>query len=58
MKLENKAIIVTGSCTGIGRAIALKCVEEGAKVVIHGLEADLAEETVNEIGPDRAVSLV
>ncbi len=58
MKLENKAIIVTGSCTGIGRAIAMKCVEEGAKVVIHGLEADLAEETVNEIGPDRAVSLV
>ena len=58
MKLKDKTIIVTGSCTGIGKAIAKLCVEEGAKVVITGLETDLAEETVNELGPDNAVSLV
>jgi len=38
MRLENKVIIVTGSTTGIGKAIAIRCVKEGAKVVVHGLE--------------------
>ena len=55
MKLKDQAIIVTGSCTGIGKAIAKLCVDEGAKVVINGLEADLAAETVAELGPDNAV---
>lgn len=55
MRLKNKIIIVTGSTTGIGKAIALRCVEEGAKVVLHGLEQDLGEEVLNEIGNDKAV---
>lgn len=58
MRLQNKVIIVTGSCTGIGKAIAKRCVAEGAKVVIHGLEPDLAVEVVAEIGADHAVSHV
>lgn len=58
MRLENKVIIVTGSATGIGKAIALRCVREGARVVIHGLEADLAQEVTAEIGDERAVSHV
>ena len=58
MKLKDKTIIVTGSTTGIGKAIARCCVQEGAKVVVNGLEKDLAEETVNELGPGNAVSLV
>lgn len=56
MRLKNKVIIVTGSCTGIGKAIAKRCVQEGAQVVIHGLEADLAQDVIAEIGSDRAVS--
>jgi NAD(P)-dependent dehydrogenase (short-subunit alcohol dehydrogenase family) len=35
MKLENKVIIVTGCATGIGKAIAKKCLQEGAKVLAH-----------------------
>ncbi len=50
MRLQNKVIIVTGSCTGIGKAIARRCVKEGAKVVIHGLEQDLGESLVAELG--------
>lgn len=58
MRLENKSIIVTGSCTGIGKAIAKRCVAEGARVVIHGLEKDWGEEVVAELGPDKAVLLI
>lgn len=54
-RLADKVIIVTGSCTGIGRAIALRCSAEGARVVIHGLEQRLGEELVAQIGGDRAV---
>lgn len=55
MRLENKVIIVTGSCTGIGKAIAKQVVAEGAKVVVHGLEEDLGEEVVTELGAGNAV---
>src|SRR5690606_4950391 len=55
MRLAHKVVIVTGSCTGIGRAIAIQCAVEGARVVVHGLEPELGEEVVAEIGPDRAV---
>ena len=55
MRLQNKVIIVTGSTTGIGKAIALRCVQEGAMVVIHGLEKEWGEAVINEISEDRAV---
>jgi NAD(P)-dependent dehydrogenase (short-subunit alcohol dehydrogenase family) len=52
MRLQDKVILVTGSTTGIGKAIAKRCVREGAKVIIHGLEKDLAEATLAEIGAE------
>jgi NAD(P)-dependent dehydrogenase (short-subunit alcohol dehydrogenase family) len=55
MRLQNKVIIVTGSCTGIGKAIAVRCVSEGASVVINGLEKDLGEAVVQELEDGRAV---
>jgi NAD(P)-dependent dehydrogenase (short-subunit alcohol dehydrogenase family) len=57
MRLAQKIIIVTGSTTGIGKAIAKRCLEEGARVLIHGLEADLGAATVAELDPsgDRTV---
>jgi len=55
MRLKDKIVIVTGSTTGIGKAIALRCVAEGASVVIHGLEQELGETVVKEIGSDKAV---
>ena len=55
MRLENKVIIVTGSCTGIGKAIARQVVVEGARVVIHGLEREWGEAIVSELGEDKAV---
>ena len=58
MRLQDKVIIVTGSCTGIGKAIAVRCVAEGARVVIHGLEKHLGEDVVNMLGNDKAVLLI
>ena len=55
MRLQNKVIIITGSTTGIGKAIALRCVAEGARVVIHGLEESWGRSVVAELGQDRAV---
>lgn len=49
MRLKDKAIIVTGSTTGIGEAIARRCVTEGARVVINGLEQDLGEKVLADI---------
>lgn len=46
-KLEGKVVVVTGASRGIGRAIALKLADEGAKVVVNysGSQAK-AEEVV------------
>jgi NAD(P)-dependent dehydrogenase (short-subunit alcohol dehydrogenase family) len=55
MRLKDKVVIITGSCTGIGKAIAIRCVEEGAKVIIHGLERDLGEEVLHITGSKKAV---
>lgn len=55
MRLQKKVIIVTGSTMGIGKAIALRCAKEGGRVVINGLEENLGEEIVSEIGREKAV---
>ncbi|WP_276371027.1 SDR family oxidoreductase [Chryseolinea sp. H1M3-3] len=55
MRLLGKVIIITGSTTGIGKAIATACVKEGARVVIHGLEKDWGENVVENLGNDKAI---
>jgi NAD(P)-dependent dehydrogenase (short-subunit alcohol dehydrogenase family) len=55
MRLQNKVIIITGSTKGIGKAIAIRCVAEGANVVIHGLEEEWGNEVIAELGNEKAV---
>ena len=56
MKLDGKTIIVTGSGTGIGKAIAKLCVNEGAQVVISDKDGKSAEETVEELGQEKTIA--
>jgi NAD(P)-dependent dehydrogenase (short-subunit alcohol dehydrogenase family) len=58
MRLRGKVIIVTGSTTGIGKAIAIDCIAEGASVVIHGLEEDLGKAVMGSLPPGRAHLIV
>jgi NAD(P)-dependent dehydrogenase (short-subunit alcohol dehydrogenase family) len=52
-RLQDKVILVTGSTTGIGEAVARLFVREGAFVMIHGRRADAAKALAAELG-DRA----
>ncbi len=58
MRLADKVIIVTGSTTGIGEAMARRFIAEGANVLLHGLERDLGEKVLSELGPKSARLLI
>src|SRR4051812_2724828 len=53
--LDDKVAIVTGSARGIGRATAELLSEQGAKVLINDLDADVAEQTASEIAGETVV---
>jgi len=60
--LKDKNAIITGSSKGIGKAIAYRMAEHGARVIITSRKIDACEEVANEInsqfGGDKAKAIV
>jgi 3-oxoacyl-[acyl-carrier protein] reductase len=50
MRLEGRTALVTGGGSGIGRAIAQRFAEEGARVIVNDIRTETAERTAGEIG--------
>src|SRR5215218_3878375 len=49
-RLRGKRAIVTGAGSGIGRAIALRLAEEGARVLISDVDEEAAASVASEVG--------
>ena len=49
MTLNGKTILITGSTDGVGRYVAAKLAAAGAKVLIHGRDAQRAQSLADEI---------
>ncbi|NBO16767.1 MAG: SDR family oxidoreductase [Actinobacteria bacterium] len=50
MRLKDKVIIITGATSGIGRALTIRAVAEGARVVIHGIDKVDGQKLVDHLG--------
>ena len=49
MNIENKTVLVTGSTDGVGRLIARRLADQGARVLIHGRDRTRGEQLLDEI---------
>ena len=57
MRLKDKVIIITGATSGIGKAIAIRAVAEGGKVLVHGIEKDDGQKVVDHLGKSAALCI-
>lgn len=57
MRLKDKVIIITGATSGIGKAIAISAVKEGAKVLVHGIDQVEGQKLVDSLGSNAALCI-
>ncbi len=50
--LQNKTILITGASSGIGRAMAVLCAQQGAQVIISGRNVEMLNETFSMLSGD------
>lgn len=59
-QLEGKAFVITGAASGIGRAIALECVRQGASIAytdVDGANLEQALEEARAVGRGQAIAI-
>ena len=49
MNIEDKTVLVTGSRDGVGRLVARRLADRGARVLIHGRDRARGEQLLDEI---------
>jgi NAD(P)-dependent dehydrogenase (short-subunit alcohol dehydrogenase family) len=57
-RLKGRAAVVTGAANGIGRAVTLRLIGEGARVGAIDIEAEALAVLVEEAGADNVLALV
>lgn len=57
-KLDDKTVLITGASSGFGKAIALACAREGAKVALVARRQDALEAVAQEIEENNGKALV
>jgi NAD(P)-dependent dehydrogenase (short-subunit alcohol dehydrogenase family) len=50
VKLADRTVVVTGAAGGIGRALALRCAAEGARVAVTDVQAEALRSVGDELG--------
>ena len=55
MKLGGRTVVVTGAAGGIGRALALRCAADGARVAVTDIQADALERVGDSLGAGHVV---
>ena len=53
MSLKGKIVLVTGSTDGVGRLVARRLADQGARVLIHGRNGDRGKELLEQIWATR-----
>lgn len=56
--LKEKTILITGSSSGIGRAIAVYCSKMGARVIVTGRNSNRLDETLNLLEGEGHVAII
>ena len=57
MKFKDKVVVITGAAQGLGQALAQRCSDEGAKVVVGDMNYEGAQETAKMLADAVAVKL-
>jgi NAD(P)-dependent dehydrogenase (short-subunit alcohol dehydrogenase family) len=55
--LQGTRIAVTGAASGIGRAVAARCAQEGARVALLDLDGGAAEKAAGDVGAELALEV-
>src|SRR5439155_25208710 len=49
MSIENKTVLITGSTDGVGRLVARRLADQGARILIHGRDRHRGKQVVDQI---------